>query len=120
MTKYNTFLLVFIISIIAMISLIICYFNALFNLFSLIHDEPGNEQSPFIILSTILSPSVIISAIVFVLTGLFYRIIGIISVAKNKVVSDGEKALWIIGFVLMGFITAIVFLVMAKGKNFVE
>ena len=35
-------------------------------------------------------------------------------------VKDGEKALWIIGFILMGFITAIVFLIMAKGKKFVE
>lgn len=120
MTKYNTFLLLFIISIIATISLIISYFNALFNLFSLIHNEPQNEPSPLIILSTIFSPSVLISAIVVGVTGLCYRIIGIISVAKNKVVSDGEKALWIIGFVLMGFITAIVFLVMAKGKNFAD
>lgn len=120
MTKYNTFLLLFIISIIATVSLIICYFNALFNLFSLIYNEPQNEPSPLIILSTIFNPSVLISAIVVGVTGICYRIIGIISVAKNKVVSDGEKALWIIGFVLMGFITAIVFLVMAKGQKFAD
>ncbi|HQW84754.1 MAG TPA: hypothetical protein PK987_09845 [Ferruginibacter sp.] len=120
MTKYKTFLTVFIISVIAMIALIICYFNAIFNLISLMHDLPGEEPSPISILNTIFDPSVILSLITFGLSSLFYRIIGIVCVAKNKVVSDGEKALWIIGFVLMGFITAIVFLVMAKGKNFVE
>jgi tetrahydromethanopterin S-methyltransferase subunit F len=41
-------------------------------------------------------------------------------VAKNSSVSDGEKALWIIGFIIMGFVTAIVFLIMAKDKKFVE
>lgn len=120
MTKYNTFLAVFIISVIALIALIICYFNAIFGLVTYLHDAHGEEPSPITILATIFNPAVIISAVAFGLSSLFYRIIGIVCIAKNKMVSDGEKALWIIGFVLMGFITAIVFLVMAKGKKFVE
>jgi type III secretory pathway component EscV len=35
-------------------------------------------------------------------------------------IGDGEKALWIIGFIIMGFITCIVFLVLAKGKKLTE
>lgn len=120
MTKYNTFLAVFIISVIAMITVIICYFNAVFGLVTLLHDVRGEEPSPLSILTTIFTPAVILSAVAFGLSSLFYRIIGIVCVAKNKMVSDGEKAIWIIGFIMMGFITAIVFLVMAKGKNFVE
>lgn len=120
MTKYNTFLAFFIISVIAMIALIICYFNAIFGLVTLFHDGRGDEPSPITILATIFNPAVILSALAFGLSSLVYRIIGIVCVAKNKLVSDGEKALWIIGFVLMGFITGIVFLIMAKGKNFVE
>ena len=54
------------------------------------------------------------------LSSLAYRILGIVYVAKSKTVSDGEKALWIVGFIIMGFITGIVFLVMAKGRKFVE
>jgi hypothetical protein len=120
MTKYNTFLAVFIISVIALIALIIFYFQAIFNVVQTI-DEFGNEDpSPFLILNTIFSPQVIISGLIMAISSLTFRILGIVHVAKNKTVRDGEKALWIIGFIIMGFITAIVFLVMAKGKKFVE
>ena len=54
------------------------------------------------------------------LLGLTYRILGIVHVARTKIISDGEKALWIVGFVILGFITAIVFLVMAKSRKLVE
>jgi hypothetical protein len=59
----------------------------------------------------------IISLIVFGISNLACRIMGIVAVAKSKTVSDGEKALWIIGFVLLSFITSIVFLIMAKGRG---
>ena len=48
------------------------------------------------------------------LTGLAYRILGIVYTVRNKTVSDGEKALWIIGFILMGFVTSIVFCTWAE------
>lgn len=45
---------------------------------------------------------------------------GIVHVARNKTIKYAEKVLWIIGFMLIGFVTAIVFLIMAKGRNFVD
>ncbi|MBK8520149.1 MAG: hypothetical protein IPL54_04475 [Chitinophagaceae bacterium] len=120
MTKYNTFLLVFIISVIAMVAFLIFYFQAILGVIRTVDDFRGDEPSPFLILNTIFSPQVIISAVVLGFSSLTYRILGILHVAKNKTARDGEKALWIVGFILMGFITAIVFLVMAKGRKFVE
>lgn len=120
MTKYNTFLAVFIISIIALIIFLVVYLQAIFGLVFTLEDLQGDEPSPFLILNTIFNPAVIISGIILGLSSLVYRILGIVHVARNKTVTDGEKALWIIGFIIMGFITAIVFLIMAKGRKFVD
>ncbi len=118
MSKYNTFLTVFIISIIAAIVFMVFYLNAFFG-FAFNTYEHG-DPNPFEMIFTIFSPPVIISGIVLAASSLAYRILGIVYVAKSKTVSDGEKALWIVGFILMGFVTAIVFLVMAKGRKFVD
>jgi tellurite resistance protein TehA-like permease len=120
MNKYNTFLAVFIISVIAMIVFLVCYMQAIFGVIRTVDEFRGDEPSPVLILNTIFSPQVIISGLILALSSLTYRILGIVYVARNKTVRDGEKALWIIGFILMGFVTAIVFLVMAKGRKFVE
>ncbi len=120
MTKYNAFLTIFIISVISMVVFFIFYFNAIFSLITSMHELNGEDTNPFAVFSTLFSPAVIISGAVLAVSSLIYRIIGIVYVARNKVVKDGEKALWIVGFILMGFITAIVFLVMAKGRNFVD
>ena len=120
MTKYNTFLTVFIISVIAMIVFLGFYFQAIFGMVHTMSELRGEEPSPFLIFNTIFSPPVIISAVVLGLSSLAYRVQGIVHVAKSKTAGDGEKALWIVGFILMGFVTAIVFLVMAKGRKFVE
>lgn len=80
----------------------------------------NDKPSHFLIMHTIFSAQVIISGLILGFSSLTYRILGIVHVARNKTVKDGEKALWIIGFILMGFVTAIVFLVMAKGRRFVE
>ncbi len=120
MTKYNTFLTVFIIAVISMIVFFIFYFQAIFDVVRTVNDFGGDEPSPFLILNTLFTPEVIFSGVVLGLSSLTYRILGIVHVAKNKTVKDGEKALWIVGFILMGFITGIVFLVMAKGRKFVE
>ena len=117
MSKYNTFLAVFIISIIAFVVFMVFYLNAIFG-FAFNTFEHG-DPNPFEMIFTIFSPPVIISGIVLAASSLAYRILGIVYVAKSKTVSDGEKALWIVGFILMGFVTAIVFLVMAKGRKFV-
>ena len=118
MSRYNTFLLVFILSVVAFIVFMVTYLNAIFGLAFHIDDHSGPD--PFELLANIFSPEVLISGLVLGLSSLAYRILGIVYVAKNKTVSDGEKAIWIVGFVIMGFITGIVFLVMAKGRKFVD
>ncbi len=120
MTKYNSFLTVFIISVIAMIVFIAVYVKAIFGLINVVHDLQGEEPNVLAILNIIFNPAVIISGIILGFSSLIYRIMGIVHVARNKTVTDGEKAFWIIGFILMGFVTAIVFLILAKGKNFVS
>lgn len=119
MTKYNTFLTVFIFTIVAMVLFTIFYMQAIFGFvyhaqqMAMDHYQPN----PFSIFSRIFTPGVVITFIVMMLCSLTYRILGIVHVARTKTISDGEKALWIVGFILMGFIAGIVFLVMAKGKK---
>jgi hypothetical protein len=120
MTKYNTFLFVFILSFIAMIVFIVFYVQAILGFVVNVREFEEQHMEAFEFFSRIFSPSVIISGAVVAFSSLAYRILGIVHVARSKTVSDGEKALWIIGFIIMGFVTAIVFLVMAKGRKFVE
>ena len=118
MNRYNTFLAVFIISIVALIFFMIFYLNWVFGF--IVHAHEYERTGPFEMIDNLFDPSIIISGLLLAITSLLYRILGIVYVAKNKTVTDGEKALWIIGFILMGFVTAIVFLIMAKGRKFVE
>ena len=120
MTRYNTFLTIFILSFISLIIFLAFYMEAIFSLATTLYNEQGNKPSPFFVFSSLFNPAVIISAVILGCCSLAYRILGIVYVDKNKTVSDGEKALWIIGFIIMGFITGIVFLVMAKGRKIVE
>lgn len=119
MTRYGIFLTFFIISVIAFILFMAFYFQAFFNLAFYSDDLNNHNPNPADILRTIFSPAVIISFIVMAISTLVVRILGIVQVANNKTVSDGEKAIWIVGFIIMGFVTSIVFLIMAKGKKFV-
>jgi hypothetical protein len=120
MNKYNAFLTVFIVSVVALIAFLIFYFSAIFGFAFNVHEYDSIDQNPIRILSSIFTPEVIISGFAMAISSLLYRIMGIVYVARNKTVSDGEKALWIIGFIIMGFVTAIVFLIMAKGRKFVD
>ena len=78
----------------------------------------GNTN-PFDFLANIFTTEVIVSFIVTVATSLAYRIMAIVWIAKNKIITGGEKALWIVGFILVGFVTAIVFLVLAKSRKLI-
>lgn len=118
MSKYNSFLLLFLISIVAMIAFFIVYIQIIFAVAYDGQDFFRHNSDPGEFLALIFSPQVVITFIIMALSNLAYRIQGIVLVARNKLVSDGEKALWIIGFILMGFITAIVFLILAKNKQF--
>jgi tellurite resistance protein TehA-like permease len=110
----------FIISVIAIIVFIISYIHGIMGLILTMEEFKDTDPNPILIFNTIFSPAVIISGVILGISSLVYRVLGIVYVARNKNVSDGEKALWIVGFIIMGFVTAIVFLIMAKGKKFVD
>jgi tellurite resistance protein TehA-like permease len=105
---------------IALIVFLVFYIQAIFGLLHTLKESGAEDPNPFLILSTLFNPVVIISGLILAVSSLVYRILGIVHVARSKTAKDGEKALWIIGFIIMGFITAIVFLVMAKGRKFVD
>jgi hypothetical protein len=120
MIRYNTFLLVFIISIITAITSAIFYFQSIFKFIKQVEYQDKNIISPFEMLSTIFTPQLLITVAIAAAAGLTYRIYAIVSITRNKTISDGEKALWIVGFILIGFVTAIVYLALAKGKKLAE
>ncbi len=119
MNRYTGFLTFFILSFVASIVFFYFYLHAIFS-FALPFHEPHGSGDPLGIFFGIFSPQVLLSLLAMAVFSLVYRILGIVYVARNKKVSDGEKALWIVGFLLMGFVTAIVFLVMAKGRGYVD
>lgn len=119
MSRYNLFLLLFIISTAAAILFFIFYIQAIFGFAFNDHDYI-HSRTPWEFFGRIFSPQVVLSIVIAGITSLASRILGIVMVAKNNTVADGEKALWIIGFVIMSFITSIVFLIMAKGRKFAE
>ncbi len=118
MIKYNTFLILFITSVIVSLVFVVFYIHSISSV--MLHEQEYTDQHPFEVMRYLFSVPVIISLIVLVTSNLAYRITGIVAVAKSNTVSDGEKALWIIGFVLLSFITSIVFLILAKGKGFAQ
>ncbi|MGC4103922.1 hypothetical protein [Ferruginibacter sp.] len=118
MNKYNTFLLLFLVEVVAFGFFIYNYLEVFFSFTAMAQENP--HPDPFALLQNFLNPVLIISFIVLAITSLLSRIFGIIAVAKSKTVTEGEKVLWIIGFGLMSFITSIVFLVLAKKKQFME
>ena len=84
-----------------------------------LHEHHGEEPGVTAIINILFSPQVMEVGIILGLSSLSYRLLGIVHVSRNKIVKDGEKALWIPGFIFIGFITAIVFLVLAKDKKLV-
>lgn len=118
MSRYNTFLLVFLLSILSLIVFLYFYIGAIISIVAQAHSHISPD--PFEIVGAILSPEILVSGMILGLSSLVYRILGIVAVAKNKTASDGEKALWIIGFIFMGFIIGIVFLLLARSRNFAE
>lgn len=118
MIQYKNFVALFIITIIAFIVFMGFYMSNIFQV--MVYAQEYAADDPFLIFRDIFSLPVIISCIVLVLSSLACRITGIVAVAKSKTVPDGEKAIWIVGFILLSFVTSIVFLVMAKGKGFAK
>jgi hypothetical protein len=117
MSRYQVFVSAFIISIIAFVIFITAHVYGIFNMIRSAETYAGSPADPFQMFSTIFSPVWIISMLLLMATGLLYRVLGIIFTANNTKMESGEKALWIIGFVIFGFITAIVFMALRNSKN---
>lgn len=116
--KLRIFLFTFIVSIAASIVFLIFYIKAIYSLSMAAYD--GYEPDSTNFFSYIMTPEIIISFLLMVFAALAYRIMAIVWVARNKIISGGEKAIWIIGFIMLGFVTAIVFLLLAKSRQLVE
>lgn len=115
MNQYRIFIAAFMVSIIAMVVFFATYFNGLMNVMRVAVHNEDMPVDPFYFFKTLFSPLMLTALAVLMISGLLYRVLGIIFVARNSTLPGGEQAIWIIGFVLFGFITAIVF--MAIGKN---
>jgi hypothetical protein len=117
MQKYATFLTLFIIAMVSSILLAGSYIYTIFNIAT--HAvEFGESSNPFEVFSIFFNSASLLSLSVASIAGILYRVAGIVAVARHQTVSGGEKALWILGFIFMGFITGIVYLILAKQKGF--
>lgn len=119
MNQYRIFIASFMISIAAMIAFFATYFNGLINVMRAVSHSEGMPMDPFYFFKMIFSPLMLITLAVLIISGLLYKVLGIIFVARNAKIPGGEQAIWIIGFVLFGFITAIVFIAIGKSRGLV-
>ena len=119
-TRKVLYLVIVFISLLALVVFLAFYIKAIMGIVAVADELKDDKATARYIINVLLNPQVIISLMIMGLSSLTYRVMGIVYVAKNKIVSDGEKAVWIIGFIFMGFITGVVFLIMARGKQFVE
>jgi predicted permease len=119
MNQYRIFIAAFIINIISMIVFFAAYFNGLMNVIRAASHSEGITMDPFYFFKLIFSPLMLIAVAVLTISGLLYRVLGIIFVARNSKLQGGEQALWIIGFVLFGFVTAIVFMAIGRSRTLI-
>ncbi|MFA6057163.1 MAG: hypothetical protein WC756_03110 [Taibaiella sp.] len=120
MNQYRLFIAAFIISIVAMVIFFATYFNGLMNVMHVAVHNEGIPVDPFYFFKTLFSPLMLTALAVLIISGLLYKVLGIIFVARNPKLPGGEQAIWIIGFVLFGFITAIVFMAIGKSRGLVS
>jgi hypothetical protein len=119
MNQYRLFVAAFIISIISMIVFFASYFNGLMNVMREAVYNDDVPVDPFYFFKTLFSPLMLTALAILIISGLLYKILGIIFVARNTKLPGGEQAIWIIGFVLFGFITAIVFMAIGKSQGLI-
>lgn len=95
-----------------------CLFRQLFQQYNTAHaGEPDAGSAAGDYIQRLFSPVWLAALIFMSITGLLYRVLGIVFAVRNPNLEGGEKAMWVIGFVLFGFITAIVFMVMATSRD---
>jgi predicted permease len=116
MNQFRLFISAFIINVISMVVFFATYFNGLMNVMRMATHNDGAYMDPFYFFKMIFSPLMLVALAVLMISGLLYRVLGIIFVARNSKLQGGEQALWIIGFILFGFVTAIVFMALCKSR----
>ncbi|KAA5537263.1 hypothetical protein F0919_06215 [Taibaiella lutea] len=117
MNLYRVFILCFFLSIIAFLVFMTQYIQVLSGIFT--HTLSSGQQNPEQIFRLLFNPILIISGVIMGAAGLAFKIIGIVFVAQKKELPGGEQTLWILGFIFIGFVTAIVFMALAKTKQWV-
>lgn len=120
MNQYRIFIAAFMVSIIAMVVFFATYFNGLMNVMRVAVHNEDMPVDPFYFFKTLFSPLMLTALASLMISGLLYRVLGIIFVARNSTLPGGEQAIWIIGFVLFGFITAIVFMAIGKSRGLIS
>lgn len=122
-THYRLLVISFILSVLAGIIFIIFYSTAIITLISSIeHASDGQVTTPpdpEAILRIFFNPALFISGAIAGIASVTNRIIGIILVAGNKTMKEGERVLWILGFILINMVTNILFLALRKSRNLV-
>ncbi|WP_118973421.1 hypothetical protein [Taibaiella koreensis] len=105
MSLYRLFVIAFVLSALSFGVFVYYYIHLVTDMLQAVHKvAPG--QLPESMLRDMFSPGIFIAATVLGLSGMLYRVLGIVFIARNPLLEGGEKVMWILGFVLMGFITA--------------
>lgn len=115
MKLYKPFVIAFILSVVALIVFMVVHFQTMFSFIK--NAETMNPESPSEVFGMIFTPMWIASFILLILSSLTYQILGVIMIVKNPNINSTDRVLWILGFVMMAFITAIIFMALRKSKN---
>lgn len=115
MQTYCIFIVAFVLSILGMVVFFGIYLSAMMHFMQYV--SAHHEPDPTVIFKTVFSAPLIISFACSAIAGLVYRILGIVYIANNPELQGGEQALWVIGFLLMGFVAAIVFMALCKSRR---
>lgn len=118
MALYRFFVIAFTLSLVALVGFIFQYVQFFSQLMA--HGAFSGEANPEYIFRMFFTPVFIINAIILGIASLTYKIIGIVFVAQRKDLPGGEQALWILGFIFMGFVTAIVFMAMNSSRQWAK
>lgn len=117
---YNIFKLAFFISLLGLAVFFVSYFM---NIMDLVRNaeqlQEYNNSDPGYVLKTLFSPAMLTSLVITTIAQLTYIILGIVFVVRNKNIQDTERVLWILGFLLVGFVTAIIFMILNKSRRLV-
>lgn len=113
MSLYRIFVLAFILSALSMGVFLFYYVHMVVDLVTM---TGAQGPEPAALFSHLFAPTIIIPGIILGISSLLYRILGIVFIARNPLLEGGEKVVWILGFVMLGLITGIVFMATASSR----